>query len=359
MARRGNNIYKRKDGRWEGRLYFTDTKKYRSVYGKTYSEAKEKLVKLQNENVLPDKKCIESYVDVMTKWLESSKNRIKESSYFCYQTKIKVHIIPYFKKIKYCKVDLQIMNRFIQDKINEKLSNKYISDMIVMMKTAAKWAENIYGYRNRIINVQAPKVRRKDSVLLSGDEDKKLQRYLLDNMDNTSLGIYLTVFTGLRIGELCGLKWSDIDIEDSVLHVRRTVQRISASDKKSKTAVILSTPKTVNAVRDIPLPEFLSEILKKNRGRETCFVLSGSDRIVEPRCMTNRFKKHLKKAGVSSVNFHSLRHLFATRCLQSNFDIKTLSEILGHANAETTLHIYAHSSMDRKKSCMSLLVPAV
>lgn len=189
--------------------------------------------------------------------------------------------------------------------------------------------------------------------LFSDIEQKELCGYLLKNTDNTSIGILLSLYTGLRIGEIYGLKWNDIDFEKNILTVRRTVQRIRTGIHGTK--LIVDAPKSRTSQRSIPIPEFLIDILRKFRINDNFYILSGSTKVTEPRTMQRRFKTILKKAGLPSINYHSLRHMFATNCIQLGFDVKTLSEILGHASVETTLNRYVHSSLERKTQCMNLL----
>jgi integrase len=159
----------------------------------------------------------------------------------------------------------------------------------------------------------------------------------------------------MRIGEACALKWEDIDFNGKMLHVTKTVQRIATFGTESKSAVKITTPKSESSVRDIPLPDFLIDMLRKYRGKDTDYILSGTEKVVEPRCFSYRYKALLKKANVPSRKYHSLRHTFAVNALHQDFDIKTLSELLGHSNANITMSVYLHSSMDRKSACMDRL----
>jgi integrase len=224
-----------------------------------------------------------------------------------------------------------------------------------MIKSAAKWAEINYGYGNFVRNVPPLKKPVKAAAVFSRDEQRKILTEIRNNPTPTACGILLTMFTGLRIGELCALEWKDIDFNERVLHVTKAVQRISQFGGKAKTNLKVITPKSATSVRDIPLPDFLMKLLENFKGEDDNFVASGSTKICEPRCFTNRYKALLKKANVPSLKFHSLRHTFATNALHQNFDIKTLSEILGHANASITMQVYVHSSMERKAACMSRL----
>lgn len=355
MARRGNNIYHRADGRWEGRYYCKGTRKYKSVYGKTYTEAKEKLDRIRNEALVPSAKCHLLLSDILKMWLESRRNYIKESSYAGYRNKLEGQIIPYFGDLKYNRLDQELMERFIADKKVAGLSEKYITDMVVMVKSAAKWAERIKNYANRIRNVELPKSQPKEIAVFSQDEQKKLLRAIMALHNMTACGVLLALYTGLRIGELCALQWRDIDFNTGIMHIKKTVQRIRVYGDKSKTAVKVTAPKSVSSFRDIPLPEFLITLLLSYRGEEQSYIASGSTALIEPRSFTNRYKALLKKAGVPSRKFHCLRHSFSTSALQLGFDIKTLSEILGHASANITMRVYVHSSMERKSACMNRL----
>ncbi len=178
-------------------------------------------------------------------------------------------------------------------------------DVQAITKSIAKWANKIYGYANKLSSVELPKAKRKKPDLLSEREQAVLQNYLFNRSDNTSLGILLSAFTGIRIGELCALKWNDIDLENKILHINKTVQRISAQSvtEKSKTVVNISAPKTEYSVRDIPIPEFLIEKLKSNYSSDEKYLLSGTCKLVEPRCLSYRFKSILKKVNLPSNNF--------------------------------------------------------
>ncbi len=189
-------------------------------------------------------------------------------------------------------------------------------------------------------------------TLFSESQQKQLCSYLMKSLNNTSVCVLLSLYTGLRIGEICGLKWSDIDLEKRILTVRRTVQRIRT---EHGTKLIVDAPKSRSSQRSIPIPAFIMDILNKFKSSENVYVLSGNTKITEPRTLQRRFKTILKKTDLPSINYHSLRHMFATNCISAGFDVKTLSEILGHAAVETTLNRYVHSSMERKTQCMNLL----
>ena len=239
------------------------------------------------------------------------------------------------------------------------MSARYVSDIVALLKSLFRYVNRIYQIMNRIADVVMPKKKKPEIQVLSSQEQKKLQAYLVKHQNRTSLGIALSMYTGIRIGELCALKWSDIDFEKRILTVRHTIQRIQEKNGAKKTKLIITEPKSASSKREIPIPECLLEMLKKFRNSGNFYVLSGKRTPIEPRTMQYRFSKILKNAKLPSLNFHSLRHLFATNCIALGFDIKTLSEILGHSSIEVTLSRYVHSSMERKRACMDLMKTAV
>lgn len=362
MARRGENIYKRKDGRWEGRYkmgYDSYGKtKYRSVYARSYQEVKSKLSLLKNSS----ERCVSSgrvtVKEIFTEWLSAVKLKVKDSTYANYQMKADKHILPAFGSVTYDKLSAAMVHRFIRDKMQDGLSPKYVSDIIIVFKSMSKFAAREYGYHNPLNNVILPKSQKKEMQLFSYSQQNLLCKFLLNNLDNTKLCVLLSLYTGIRIGEVCALKWSDIDWEKSILTVRRTVQRISSKNEKGATKLLLDSPKSMNSLRSIPIPAFLLKLLKKMKGNPTAYVLSGTEKIIEPRTMQYRYQAILKKAQLPSIRFHSLRHMFATNCIALGFDVKTLSELLGHSSVQTTLNRYVHSSMDRKRECMNLITIA-
>ena len=356
MARRGENIYKRKDGRWEGRYkigYAEDGRaKYRSVYGKSYPEVKEKLFLLKAspvKNSIPSRLTVKELFD---EWLTAVRLKVKPSTYANYQMKAKKHLLPEFGSICYERLTAKMIHDFIRKKLNSGLSAKYVSDIVTEFKSMSKYISRVHDFRNPLENVILPKVQKRELHLLTDNQQKQLCQHLLEQLNSTSLCVLMSLYTGLRVGEICGLKWSDIDFGKSILTVSRTVQRIRS---EHGTRILIDTPKSRSSQRSIPIPEFLMPLLKKFRNQADFYLLSGSASVTEPRTMQNHFKAILKKANLPSVNYHSLRHMFATNSIQAGFDVKTLSEILGHATAETTLNRYVHSSMQRKAACMNLL----
>ncbi len=361
MARRGENIYKRKDGRWEGR-YKSGYKengqaKYRSVYGHTYAEVKQKLALLKVTAPAITNSCHMTVKELFDEWLSAIKLRVKPSTYANYLLKVEKHILPAFGGLRYDALTVQMLNHYIEDKLSSGLSAKYVSDIIIVFKSMSKYSAKIYGFCNILADVSLPKVHRKELPLLSPSQQRKLCNYLLHNLNPTTLCVLLSLYTGLRVGEVCGLMWGDIDFDKGIFTVRRTVQRIRNSTHGTR--LIADTPKSRSSKRSIPIPTFIMKLLRDSRSNNDYYILPSTDHIIEPRTLQRRFKSILKKVDLPSVSYHSLRHAFATNCIQAGFDVKTLSEILGHASVETTLNRYVHTSMERKIECMALLEPAM
>ena len=242
------------------------------------------------------------------------------------------------------------------EKRSKGLSNKYISDLIIVLKNMTRYAAKVHHRVNPIADVELPKKENRELDLYNKSEQNRLKSALLTDMDITKLVIMLALFTGVRIGELCGLKWSDIDLNTRTIRIERTIQRIRVSGKANRTELVVSTPKSHSSVRTIPLPDFLIHMLKAFKPSNTnAFIVTGNVKLPDPRTMQYRFKALLAKIGLRTLNFHSLRHLFATNCVELVFDIKTLSEILGHSSVEITLNRYVHSSIERKRQCMDML----
>ncbi len=372
MARTGENIYKRKDGRWEGRyirLYDASGKpKYGYVYAKTYSEARQKLAEQRCHFPIADgtsNKSNTKYDGILTAWLQSLRASIKESTFAKYSQIIDSHIRPALGEFPLDKISTQLIEGFIQQqllsgRLDDKggLSPKTVTDMLTIIKESIGYARD--NEIAVICNLQKITVKKKEREMrvLTSAEQEALVRVLLDDMDQYKFGVMLSLYTGIRVGELCALQWENLCLPSATLKVRKTMQRIQ--DKTvgatSKTKVIITGPKSQCAIRDIPLPAFVLDLARPFESSPKTFVLSGGKgRYVEPRTMQNRFKQYIKDSGIADANYHSTRHTFATRCVEVGFDIKTLSEILGHANVNITLNRYVHSSFELKCSNMKKL----
>lgn len=350
MSKRGENIYKRKDGRWEGR-YLKDSKKYGYVYGKTYKEVKEKLnyARLNTEKQ-KDKTKLAVLCD---NWLIYKEQYIKESSFVKYKSILERHIKPYFNEIPVNKIDEHTIEAFAKN-----LTVKGYSAQTV--KITLSVLEGVFLYFKIDVSVKRiiPKKGQKEIHILSSNDRLKFEKYLLYGQDAYKIGILLSLYTGIRIGELCALKWEDIDLNAGTVKINATLQRIQdfKGISGNKTRIVITEPKTPSAKRTIPLPVFLIKRLKAVDPKNgSAFLLTGTERFTEPRALTYVFKKYLKESGVPDINFHALRHTFTTRCIENDFEPKALSEILGHSSVNTTLGIYNHPSLDYKRENINRL----
>ena len=363
MPKRGENIRKRSDGRWEGRYIYkrelNGKAKYRSVYANTYAEVKQKLEAEKGEDSISKKrteKPIKTFSDLAKQWLSACEINLKYSTIVKYSFILEKHILPWFGDLNPTMVTEEIVGDFLKSKSTE-LSCSSLHTLLIVTKAILKYAYK-HGCCSRIdIDLRVPAVRKGNVVVLSKVERECLENFLLEEMDSTKLGFYLCLSTGLRIGELCALKWENIDISQGILHVNSTLQRIKAIDGQavSKTKLMITSPKSISSIRDIPLPHQLSETLYSFKRTNESFLLSGNCEPVEPRTMQYRFNKYAERLNLSYSNPHVLRHTFATHCIELGFDVKTLSEILGHSSVEITLNRYVHSSEERKRLQMSLL----
>ena len=352
------NVYRRKDGRWEGRIYRgrkDNGKKYfKYFFANTKAEVCEMMHNFRIEEAV-NANCTKLFSSIFSEWYNITKHNVKESTAANYEMKSNKHILPSFGEKKISDISVNDVYDFIELKQKDGLSNRYISDIIILMKTFFKYAVRTYHVLNPLDGVSLPKKKTPEIQLLDEPEQKKLQQYISENHNLTTLGIALAMSTGIRIGELCGLQWKDIDLEKRILTVRKTVQRIQCRNGLFKTKLIITDPKSESSRRSIPLTESMVEFLKEFKGKDEEFILSGETKPLEPRTMQYRFAKILKNVKVPSVHFHALRHIFASNCIKLGFDVKALSELLGHSSVEITLNRYVHSSFDQKREYMQRL----
>lgn len=374
MSKKGENIYKRKDGRWEGRYirsYDAQNKaKYAYIYGKTYNEVKQKMLdeRCTLKKVGITNRSSLTYGELLDSWLHSSQLNTKESTHARYAHLIRTHIKPQLGKYQLSMLSTEIIEAFIEFQLTEgRLDNtgglapKTVTDILTIIKTTIEYAR--YKGLPVICNLSklAIKKKEKEMRVLTPSEQDALLAVLVDNMDLYKFGVFLSLYTGIRVGELCALQWEDFDLTLSILKVRKTMQRIqdTGNGAFSKTKIVITEPKSQCSVRDIPLPTFVIDMAQNFVASPKAYILTGNDRYVEPRTMQNRFKSYVKDSGISDANFHALRHTFATRCVEVGFEIKSLSEVLGHANVNITLNRYVHSSFELKCSNMNKLIFSV
>ena len=366
MSRRGSNIYKRADGRYEGRIkigYDENRKlRYKYVYGRTLAEVKEKMEQSYSLKRTETKPFIKLTVkEVCSEWLESKRLTVKKSTYANYSRLLKNHIYPLLGGQAYSLLSKKQLNSFISELISGGrkdgkggLSSKTVKDIFIVLKSVAVYAHREYGFENICADVKSPKVRNTELKVLSENEIRKLNLYIRHNLDRVNLCILICLYTGIRIGEMCGLKWENVNLQEGFIVINKTVQRISMG--KGTSEIVVDVPKTESSVRTVFMPEFLTGILEDFKRSPSIYVLSGLNVPKEPRILQYRFKKVLKDCGIRDVPFHSLRHTYASLCIKKGFDAKALSELLGHSTVNLTLDRYVHTSDEIKKSYVSGLL---
>ena len=354
MPRRGTNIYKRRDGRWEARYVVSigldGKKKYASVYASTYREAKAKQIEcMSNCRPHPPAGLNSKLEDVMWVWLASTVNTVKPSTFQKYESVIRNHIINGLGNLQLQYISSQMIDQFATEKLQgqHKLSPKTVNDILTIIGMGMSFAEQEYGFIKP--KIRRVKEERKEMRVLSSAEQMKLERYLLSDLDLYKLGIVVTLYSGLRIGELCALHWDDV--RDGRIYVSKSYRRIKSG---SATILEVTSPKTAASVRVIPIPSSVQAIIEPFRSSGP-ILTTRNGKQVEPRLMQAKVHKYLSESGVENANYHSLRHTFATRCIEAGFDVKTLSEILGHTDVKTTLNRYVHSSFELKQNNMEKL----
>lgn len=351
MPRHGENIFKRKDGRWEGRYIssYNENGKaiYKSVYSKTYSDTKRKLNIAKSGNLSVRKSTVNTFDELLDYWLEFNKSKNKQTTQDKYKFLIEKHIKPELGNVKLNKISSAMINKFIDSK-TQCLSNTYVRTMAIIVKSALELGVKEQFVFMTNLDIHLPKQSKHELQILSVAEQNSLEQYILNHLDFTALGIYISLYAGLRIGEVCALKWSDIDFDNKIIKVRSTVIRVKDTNGKSYDDIGIA--KTDASIRDIPISnKLLILLLKMKKLSKSPFVVSTKMGFVNKRTFEYRYHKIMENAGVTDVNFHALRHLFATRCIECGVDVKSLSEILGHSNVSVTLNTYVHSSMDLKK----------
>lgn len=367
MARKGENIRKRADGRWEARYIKGHTPEGKAqlgyVYAYSYTEAKEKRQKILNEQIQMTNG--KKFNDLIEAFLIQKEYTVKYSTYVHYKDIIDVHIAPYFGNFQLGRLTAMHIEEFSSEKLkngkaNGKggLSPKSVKDILSIMKSMLKYGVEKNLVKEEVLSFEAPRVTVKPVETFTKEEITKIENYCIRSNEPYTTGILLCLYTGIRIGEICALRYDDIDLLNSYFTVSKTMMRVKETADSKKTVIRIDEPKTKTSIREIPLPEILRKKLLEQKLQTVCenaYVLTGNDNFLEPRTYYEKYQKFLKECGISPHSFHCLRHTFATVCIEKGFDPKTLSEILGHSDVKVTLGRYVHPSIQRKRDCMDLL----
>lgn len=291
---------------------------------------------------------------IVALWKEDKKQNVKRSTFAAYTLLIENHILPSFGEMAL--VEEQDVQTFVFRKLNEGLSHKTIKDILIVLKMILRFGVKNQMTEYRQIDIKFPTERDKHSIdILSRSHQKQIMEYIRLHFTFKNLGIYICLSAGMRIGEICALTWDDLDVENGIIHVRKTIQRIYVIKEHRKyTEVILDTPKTKNSIREIPMTKNLLKMIRpiKKIVNGNFYVLTNEPKPTEPRTYRNYYKQFMQSLGLPLMKFHGLRHSFATRCIESKCDYKTVSVLLGHSNISTTLNLYVHPNLEQKKRCM-------
>lgn len=298
------------------------------------------------------------FISLAEKWLERNRIRWKESTYSKYYRIINIVLSESLGKLRVSEITSNAVQGEAERMILNGLSVPTVKDYVLIINCVLRYAnDENYSCQSRV-NVCLPQRAMREMDVLSSNEQYALVSTLKRNMDPVKLGIMFALYTGVRCGELCALQWNDIDLSRRCVFISKTMQRIQNFDGQSeKTKIVIMPPKTPQSMRRIPLPGFLAETMNRFLCKDgEAYLLTGMrNSFIEPRNLQNKFKECLEEAGIQPTNFHTLRHTFATCCIELGFDVKTLSEILGHSSVNTTMNLYVHSSFELKIKNMDKL----
>lgn len=373
MARQGENIYQRKNGRWEGKYIKerVDGKiKYGYVSGNNYEDVllkKRKAVKAYEDS--KKRKSIGAdpllFSNVADEWIRENEHLFKQSTICRYRNNLNLHLLPVYGDRLVTDITRDDVDAFATrlgasaSKNGKGLSGNTVKSIISVLKTVIEYARD--HKRAAVANLNGISIKNSGRPIrvFSRNEQKMIEEYLHKNMDlsNDLIGIMLCLYTGIRLGELCALRWEDVFFDEGELYIHATMLRIQTPDNPDqKTKVITTMPKSDSSLRRIPLPPNMYDLLSEMKGPDgTYFLTRHKNMFIEPRIMESHFKAVIHAVGIADANFHALRHTFATRCIELGFDVKSLSEILGHSSVRITMDRYVHPTKEMKQKHMDKL----
>lgn len=354
--RKGENIYLRKDGRWEGRFpkgrKIDGRIKYGYVYGKSYSEVKQKLYPLrihyQSLQQIYGSSAV-TFEEWSTEWLNEIQDDVKPSTFSSYCYKLKKYILPVIENISLNELSLET-GKVLLSTLQKKLSRSTVQVIFRVLNKCLNHAKKSKKITiNPLSELKIPKGKKSKVRALTLVEQKKVMNVAEKEKKGYGIPAILALHSGMRIGEIAALQWSDIDFTTNLIYVKHTYQRIPLTQTAKKTQLLLAESKTEASVRVIPISKALRKLLLKQRKRSKgSFVFSTNGQPCEPRLLTYHFHRIREKAELTEIHFHQLRHTFATRCLEANKDISSVSALLGHSSTQMTLDTYVDAMLDKR-----------
>lgn len=291
-------------------------------------------------------------------WEQEKRQFVKKSTFAAYSLIVDTHILPAFGSLY--EVNETLAQEFVLRKLEGGLSQKTIKDILIVLRMILKYGTKHNYCVYQPFDVIFPTEREQQKLeVLSVFNQRKIMKYLEDNFTFKNLGIFICLNTGMRIGEICALMWGDIDVNAGLIYIRKTIQRIYVKGKDTNhTELLIDSPKTATSMREIPITKDLLNILKplKKVVNSNYFILTNDSNPTEPRVYRNYYNRLMKELDIPPIKFHGLRHSFATRCIESNCDYKTVSVILGHSSISTTLNLYVHPNNEQKKKCIDKML---
>lgn len=302
-----------------------------------------------------------TFAQIVELWKKDKQLYVKKSSFSAYVLLLENHLLPKFAEVN--RIEEEEVQQFVFQKLEQGLSQKSIKDVLIVLKMVMKFGAKYKWIQYTPFDIQYPTVRENQSIeVLTRTHQKKVMNYIQEHFTFRNLGVYICLCSGMRIGEICALTWEDIDTDNGIINIRKTIQRIYIiEDGKRRTELLLDTPKTKNSIREVPMSRDLLRMLKpfKKIVNPLFFVLTNDAKPTEPRTYRSYYKNLMKQLEIPEIKFHGLRHSFATRCIESKCDYKTVSVLLGHSNISTTLNLYVHPNLEQKKKAIDQMFKAL
>ncbi|MDE6680577.1 MAG: site-specific integrase [Muribaculaceae bacterium] len=302
-----------------------------------------------------------NFKQIVLLWQEEKHNFVKRSTMSAYLLILENHLLPVFEEMY--SIEEEMVQSFVISKLKSGLSQKSVKDMLIVLKMVVRYGVKHGDFSHPDWDIKFPTEHIvKELPVFTIAHQRKLMAHITANFTFKNLGVLLCLHTGMRIGEVCALTWADIDVKQGLITVSKTIERLYVVDgEKRHTELVISTPKTKNSHRDIPMTRDLLKLIKplKTIVNNNFYVLTNEPTPTEPRTYRNYYKRLLRSLNIPELRFHGLRHSFATRCIESNCDYKTVSVILGHANVATTLNLYVHPNFEQKKRCIDKMIKSL